>query len=611
MGDAPGGTQHDPGVADAEPGSRISRRRLLVGAGLTAGAATLGAPFAGSAAAAGLAARKLPRKWDATADVVVVGSGGAALAAAISARQGGASVLVLERASLIGGTTLKSGGEFWIPNNPVMRAKGLTDPREDALKYMIRLAYPSLYDPTAPNYGALKAGYDLIATYYDTGSQAVSAFAKWGAFQSIIQPSLGYSPRKDISDPDYHADLPEDKAPYGRGLDAVGKAGGGGSLILAMQAWLKKHSVPMQFNARVVGVFTNSGGEVVGVQVEGKGGKHTAIRARKAVVFGSGGFTQDPTKSLNYLRGPIFGGCGVPTNTGDFVDIGLALGARLGNMAHAFWVQNLVEQALQFSSVPAEVWIPFGDSMVIVNKYGERITCEKMVYNERTQSHFWWDATRAEYPNLVQFMLYDAAVYNNPSTFAFRLPAVPLPGTNAPYLISGNTWQELADNINARLTTIAGRASISGRVGPDVRLDASFVTTLQSTIAQFNSWAATGVDPVFLRGTTPIQVAWGGPPRAGNTKNSQMYPFASQGPYYCVILGGGTLDTKGGPVINTRAQVVHVSGKVIPGLYGAGNCIASPAGQAYWSGGGTIGPGITYGYIAGRNALKEHVKSLS
>ena len=77
----------------------------------------------------------------------------------------------------------------------------------------------------------------------------------------------------------------------------------------------------------VVQLATNGKGEVVGVQVEGKGGKHTAVRARKAVVFGSGGFTQDPRKALNYLRGPIFGGCAVPTNTGDFVDIGLALGA--------------------------------------------------------------------------------------------------------------------------------------------------------------------------------------------------------------------------------------------------------------------------------------------
>jgi 3-oxosteroid 1-dehydrogenase len=600
-----------PAALEPEPGSKLSRQRFLAAAGVGVGGLALGAPLASAATKPSpLVASKLPRKWDRETDVVVVGSGGAALAGAIAARASGARVLVLERAALIGGTTLKSGGEYWIPNNPVMQSKGLTDPRDDALKYMTRLAYPSLYDPDSPQLGVPQDKYDLITTFYDHGAEMVNYMAKVGAFQSIIQPSLGYSARPDISDPDYHADLPEDKAPYGRGLNAVGTGSGGGSnLILNMQDWVKKHGVPVLFKQRVVGVFRNSAGQVVGVQVE-SGNKLVAVRARKAVIFGSGGFTQDPAKALNFLRGPIFGGCGVPTNTGDFVDIGIALGAGLGNMNHAFWVQNLVEQALQFSSVPAEVWIPYGDSMVIVNKYGQRITNEKMVYNERTQSHFTWAETASEYPNLIEFMIYDSAVANNPTQWAFRFGNVPLPGQQAPYVISGNTWDELATNINQRLQKIAHQASITSRIGPLTQLDGNFVPNLQATIGRFNSFAANGVDLEFGRGTTPIQLAWGGPPRAGNTKNSQMYPFASSGPYYCIMLGGGTLDTKGGPVVNTKAQVQHVSGKVIPGLYGAGNCIASPAGQAYWSGGGTIGPGLVYGYLAGMNAAKEAVKSV-
>ena len=87
-----------------------------------------------------------------------------------------------------------------------------------------------------------------------------------------------------------------------------------------------------------------------------------------------------------------------------------------------------------------------------------------------------------------------------------------------------------------------------------------------------------------------------------------MHPIAATGPYHCVLLAPATLDTCGGPVIDAAARVLRLDGAPIPGLYGAGNCIASPAGQGYWGAGGTIGPALTYGYLAGRNAAREAEK---
>jgi hypothetical protein len=120
-------------------------------------------------------------------------------------------------------------------------------------------------------------------------------------------------------------------------------------------------------------------------------------------------------------------------------------------------------------------------------------------------------------------------------------------------------------------------------------------------VERFDAMARSGRDVDFRRGETPIEEVWAGAPRPG-AATATMYRFAAEGPYHCVILGAGALDTKGGPVIDPSARVLTPSGEPIAGLYGAGNCIASPAGQAYWGAGGTIGLALTYGFIAGREA---------
>ncbi len=271
-------------------------------------------------------------------------------------------------------------------------------------------------------------------------------------------------------------------------------------------------------------------------------------------------------------------------------------------MSNAFFAEIPFELAAQMASVPNDIWMPFGDSMIQVNRYGQRVVNEKAIYNERTQAHFYWDPSHREFPNLLLFMVYDSAVASSTSTWPFRWP-VPQPGTEAPYVISGNTLAELATNLDARLAQYTAKTA-------GYRLDPNFAAALQATIDRFNGFATTGDDLDFARGETPIQLAWSGPAREGNTKNPTMFPLSATGPYYAIITAGGTLDTKGGPRVNSKSQVLDTNGKRIPGLYGAGNCIASPAGAAYWSAGGTLGPALTFGYIAGRNAAAEAVKAV-
>ena len=242
--------------------------------------------------------------------------------------------------------------------------------------------------------------------------------------------------------------------------------------------------------------------------------------------------------------------------------------------------------------------------MIEVNKYGQRVMDEKAVYNERTQVHFAWDPLKGEYPNLFLFMIYDeraARIWGGgPMGSGYPIPSA---GEKNPYVIKGGNLEELTTALEARLNKLASRTG-------NFHLDQSFLTNLKKTISRFNEYATKGVDEEFQRGEVPIDLAYNGPRAEGNDRpNITMYPISAEGPYYAIILAGGTLDTKGGPKINPRAQILNRDDEPIPGLYGAGNCIASPAGQAYWAGGGTIGPALTFGYIAASNAVLEPEKT--
>jgi 3-oxosteroid 1-dehydrogenase len=219
---------------------------------------------------------------------------------------------------------------------------------------------------------------------------------------------------------------------------------------------------------------------------------------------------------------------------------------------------------------------------------------EKMPYNERGQAHFTWDPDRREYPNLLLFMIFDDAVLHDTRAARHRYP-VPGPSEGTENVITGATWTELAARVDARLQSLAH--AIAG-----VRLDQDFVPNLDRTITRFDRMARTGIDEDHHRGETPIEKAWATSPRRVGLPNPTMHPFSSSGPYHCIVLAAGALDTKGGPVVDDRARVMHVNGDPVPGLYGAGNCIASPCGQGYYGPGGTIGPAITFGYVAARSA---------
>ncbi|MCE5329546.1 FAD-dependent oxidoreductase [bacterium] len=544
-----------------------------------------------------------PRKWDYEADVVVVGTGAAGSSAALFSYEKGAKVIMVEKRGRYGGTTEKSGGVFWIPNNSFLREGGVIDKKEEALQYMARLAYPTLYDPGNPHFGLNDHQYELIEAYYENASPTIEELRAMGALEPT--PWISWDGQ---AFPDYYAQLSEDKVPRGRGLVPKDPITGEGvtrgfEVIRQLKAAVDKRGIPVLLNHRAKKLILNSKGEVIGLEVAAEGNKIISLRAIKAVIFGSGGFTHSPEKRLNFLRGPVFGGCAVSTNEGDFIDIASYVGAKLNNTANAWWAPVVLEEVLEHPSPPTDIFLVSGDSMIYVNKYGKRVVDEKAVYHEKTQVFFYWDPIRGEYTNLMVFMIYDqrtADIWGQyPPVAAYPFPTA---GSSSPYVISGQTLDELASAIKDRLLKIASKTG-------NFHLDPGFTENLKETIHKFNQYAETGIDTEFHRGEQPIDLAYNGPAAPQHDKpNITMYPISSKGPYYAIIIAGGTLDTKGGPKINNKAQVLNQEDIPITGLYGAGNCIASPAGQAYWAGGGTIGPALTFGHIAAVNAVKENLK---
>lgn len=529
--------------------------------------------------------------FELSADVVVVGSGAAATAAAATAAHEGLEVVVLEAGEIYGGTTALSGAGAWVPNNRFMREAGIDDPREPALRYMASLAYPDLYDPTSPTLGLPPLQYDLVATYYDRCSEAVDFFIDIGATDFIA----------DIDLPDYFGLHPDNEAPRGRKIHPPerrhGHADAGPAHINRMLDYVRAHGGSTHLNHRVMGLLENAEGEIVGVEVHA-GVRSILVRARRSVVFGTGGFIHDADLRREFLAGPTYGSCAVAEARGDIIRIAGEVGASMGNMAHAWWYQVVLDHAVESSHVAGGLFMPFGDAMIQVNRFGRRVVNEKAPYNERGQIHFLWDGR--EYPNLVLFEIFDDDVRTSPDPTPHRYP-IPQPDENVNYLISGDTLDELAQRIAERLEHFAPHTG-------GVELAADFVDNLTATIERYNGFAAAGVDADFGRGEELISVHWSGDPRPG--AKATMHPLRSEGPYHCMLLVAGALDTKGGPRINTNAQILDTADEPIPGLYGAGNCIAGPAGRSYWGPGATIGAGFTFGYIAGLQAAHEPDKKL-
>jgi 3-oxosteroid 1-dehydrogenase len=314
-------------------------------------------------------------------------------------------------------------------------------------------------------------------------------------------------------------------------------------------------------------------GAVIGVRVQTADGDQL-IGARRGVVLACGGFEWNEQMVAGFIGEQLMP-LSLPYNEGDGHVMAMEAGAQLANMM-SFWGQPaLLEPGFEIDGrlVPQMASIRSMPGVMIVNRYGDRFINEGATYQDYPKALQTYDPVAVDYPNRPPtWVIFDQQVRDT----AVVLPTV-LPGQPTPdWIFTAPTIAELADQIGA----------------PPERLEA--------TVERWNANVEAGEDPDFHRGT----FWWEAFMTGGPSPEACLRPVA-KGPFYATQLINGTLGTHGGPRIDASGRVLGAKGDVIPGLYAAGNASACVYGRAYPGGGGTIGPAMTFGYLAGRAAAVE------
>lgn len=526
------------------------------------------------------------RRWDSQVDVVVLGTGGAGLAAALTAAANGASVAVYEKAPTVGGTTAVSGGITWIPAHD--RLAGTELSVGDALKYL-----------EAQSLGAMDR--DLVETFVRTGPAMLDYLEQHSDLRFEIAEGF----------PDYKPELPGGRPGGGRslnakpfdlavlgewhdritafpldfsnvGIDAETKARihatvddslaepcvAGTALIAGLLKGLLDHGVTPVTQARAVELIGSAEG-ITGVRIN-HDGKDIQVRARRGVILGTGGFEWDPQLVEAYLRGPMRGAVSPPNNTGDGLRMAMAHGADLANMGEAWWVPIVQIPGDTLGGRPRSRSVRLERTRprsIIVNRAGKRFLNEAGEYNSMAGPFHHLDP-RAGYLNDPAWIVFDAQHLKRYGFLGVD-PDGPAPD-----------WF----NESASLDDLGAKLGIE----PE---------GLVRTVDAWNTNVAEEKDPDFGRGASAYDGYWGDP--AAATPALQTLGPLDTAPFYAVPVAVGAMGTKGGPRTDRDGRVLHVSGKVIPGLFAAGNAMAGVTGKAYGGAGGTLGPAMTFGYRSG------------
>jgi len=548
---------------------------------------------------------------DTTVDLLVVGSG-SGMAAALAAHESGLSVLIVEKSSVIGGSTARSGGALWLPASPVLAEAGAGDTIERAGTYlksvvgesasaargaaflanlapaveMLRRTTPmrlfwakdySDYHPEAP--GGSAAGRTCECRPFDTSILgAYRSRLRAGVMKvSVPMPTTGADYRwlnLMARRPAKGLPLVAKRLAQGVGGLLLGRhyVAGGQALAAGLFSGVLQAGIPIWTDTTLTQLTTDAG-NVTGAVVE-QNGQDYHITARRGVVLAAGGFDHDMDMRWKFQSEALQpnASLGAETNTGDAIRIGQEVGAAIDLMEQSWWFPAVAPLPGGSPAVMlAERSLP---GSLIVDQNGERFTNESADYMSFGQSVL--AREHAGRPVESMWIVFDQQ-YRNGYVFAAELfPRMPIP----------QTWYDAG---------IAHKSDDLGDLASQMGVPRE---QFLHNIARFNDGAYAGDDPDFRRGQSAYDRYYGDPTV---TPNPNLRPL-TQGPFYAVKMVLSDLGTCGGLRADDRARVLREDGTTIEGLYALGNAAANVFGDTYPGAGATIAQGLVFGYIAARDA---------
>ncbi len=564
---------------------------------------------------------KTPSHFDHEVDVLVIGSGaGAMTAALVASLEGCQQVLMVEKGNRYGGTSAMSGGALWIPNSHQAKELKVSDSPDEALEHLRTLVGSEVEEARLQAYvdkAPEMLYYMMEHTHLDYELMADSDYypeAPGGKRDHrVLQPTIMQARHLKNHFPELHEQPPqvmvmgllpmtltEAHTMMKRTsgwifvgmrivlrylLDIPGRLKGfrsrtltmGNALVGQLRRSMLDRNIELWLRSPMTELIEENG-NVVGAVIE-KDGKPLHIRARKGVVIGAGGFEHNGRMRDKWLPKPTTTNWSASqtNNTGDGIQAATAIGAKTDLMEHAWWAPVIrVPGKDRPYAIFTERNLP---GMVIVNKEGKRFENEADSYHEGVVGMYRADSPHS--PSIPAYAIFDAC-------FRFKYPFGPvMPGYMVPdlFLFGG------VDDVLIKARSLE-------RLAIKLGIDAD---NLKQTIEKNNEYAKSGVDPEFHRGDSYYD-------RFNSDHRAKPNPCIGKikrAPFYALALYPGDLGTKGGILTDEHARAINENGAVIPGLYVIGNSAASVMGSKDPGSGATLGPAMTFGYLAAKHLARR------